>query len=37
MVDITLEDIYTKIENNESFNFANVNKDLRSMLNTATS
>ena len=37
MKNITLEDIYTKIENNKSFDFANIKKDLRVLLNTVMS
>ena len=37
MTDINLDKIYTKIENNKSFDFSEIMKDLRFMLNTVDS
>lgn len=37
MTNISFEDIYTKIEDNKSFDFNNIKKNLLSMLNTVKS
>ena len=37
MTNIDLNDIYAKIENNASFDFSDILKDLRFMLNTVDS